>query len=90
LHHNIRALETLLMYNIYDAVNLETLMVIAYNMNLENTPFYDTHRIPLPEIPEVPYRADRETVERIKSRTWIDGDLHQGRWYSDAEWKEME
>lgn len=33
---NIKALETLLVYNIEDVVNLETLMVLAYNFYFHN------------------------------------------------------
>ena len=44
---NRAALDTLLAYNIEDVVNLETLMVIAYNMNLDATPFSGELRLPL-------------------------------------------
>jgi len=62
---NRKALETLLSYNIQDTVNLETLMVTAYNMRTSHTPF---HQDPLPEpvSPLIPYSADMETVDRIK------------------------
>ncbi|MDY0375348.1 MAG: ribonuclease H-like domain-containing protein [Desulfobacterium sp.] len=65
-----RALETLLVYNIEDVVNLETLMVKAYNLKLAQTPFAETHCIDLPRRPELPFSADFATVERIR-----------GRWY---------
>jgi uncharacterized protein len=65
-HHNEKALETLLAYNIEDVVNLETLMVKAYNLNIQGTPFAETHRIAEPLAPDLPFRAHRETVERIK------------------------
>jgi hypothetical protein len=64
--HNLRALETLLAYNILDVVNLETLMVIAYNKKLQGTPFADSHRLPLPPTPPNPLKADRETIERLQ------------------------
>jgi uncharacterized protein YprB with RNaseH-like and TPR domain len=76
INNNINALETMLAYNIYDAVNLETLMVIAYNMNLASTPFYETHRLPIPAVPEIPYKADMATVERIKNRLFAAGDRY--------------
>ena len=62
-----KALETLLSYNIQDTINLENLMVTAYNMKLKDTPFYETHMIAdLP--PSVnPYSADLATVDRIKN-----------------------
>ena len=40
-----RKLKLLLDYNSIDARNLETLMVMAYNMKLKNTPFYETYKI---------------------------------------------
>jgi uncharacterized protein len=42
---NLKSLETLIEYNSLDAKNLETLMVMAYNMKLKGTPFYETNRI---------------------------------------------
>jgi len=63
---NGKALETLLAYNMLDVVNLETLMVIAYNSKLRDTPFSHTHELPEPSSPEIPFNADRETIERIK------------------------
>ena len=65
-----RALDTLLAYNIEDVVNLETLMVKAYNLKLGQTPFAKTHCIGLPEQPDLPFSADAAIVERIR-----------GRWY---------
>ncbi|OEU78619.1 MAG: exonuclease [Desulfobacterales bacterium S5133MH4] len=63
---NTKALETLLAYNIADVVNLEHLMVIAYNLKLKDTPFSQSHQLDSPSVPEIPFKADRETVERIK------------------------
>ena len=65
-----RALETLLAYNVLDVVNLETLMVLAYNMKLEGTPFEETHRLPLPVQPSNPFRADLGTIYRIRRTYW--------------------
>lgn len=65
-NQNRKSLETLLAYNIEDVVNLEQLMVIAYNMKIKDTPFFESNRIDAPEPPEIPFHADRETVERIK------------------------
>jgi uncharacterized protein YprB with RNaseH-like and TPR domain len=62
------ALETLLAYNIKDVVNLETLMVKAYNLKIAETPFARTHRIPLPGAPQIPFKPHRQTVERIRAR----------------------
>lgn len=63
---NRAALETLLAYNIEDVVNLEALMVTAYNMNLLDTPFPSDFSLPLPERPEVPFVADVKTISRIR------------------------
>jgi uncharacterized protein len=63
---NPAALETLLAYNVEDVVNLETLMVHAYNMKLRETPFAETHALIVPPRPEVPFKADMNTVSRIR------------------------
>ena len=42
---NEKKLKLLLDYNSADAKNLETLLVKAYNMNLKNTPFYESNKI---------------------------------------------
>jgi uncharacterized protein YprB with RNaseH-like and TPR domain len=65
---SIKALETLLAYNIEDVVNLETLMVLAYNMKLKGTPFFETHALPRPKTPDIPFKPDRSTIERIRQR----------------------
>lgn len=64
---NQKALETLLAYNIEDVVNLETLMVMAYNMKLKDTPFSRTHQLSLPKVPEIPFKPDVKTIDRIKT-----------------------
>lgn len=61
------ALETLLAYNIEDVVNLEALMVMAYNRKLEGTPFSDSHHLALPKRPNIPFAPDPETVRRLRS-----------------------
>jgi hypothetical protein len=61
-----RVLETLLAYNIADAVNLEALLVHAYNLNIAGTPFSASHGIALPHPPDPPCRPDREIVARIR------------------------
>jgi uncharacterized protein YprB with RNaseH-like and TPR domain len=66
---NPRALETLLAYNIQDTVNLEQLMIAAYNMKIAETPFADSHLIELPSMPpENPFLADVVTIERIREQ----------------------
>jgi hypothetical protein len=61
-----KALKTLLAYNIQDTINLENLMVIAYNMKLKDTPFYETDFIEDPTLPVNPFSADLAAVDRIK------------------------
>lgn len=73
-NRNDKALETLLAYNVLDAVNLEYLMVRAYNLKIQETPFSETHQIPLPEPAENPFQPDMETIERIMSH--LEGFYH--------------
>ncbi len=58
-------LETLLAYNTYDSVNLETLIVLAYNMKLREMPFEKQIRLEMPLFPQIPFHAHREIIERI-------------------------
>ena len=62
-----KVLNTLLAYNIQDTINLENLMVTAYNLKLKDTPFYETHLIADSPPPANPYSVDLATVERIKN-----------------------
>lgn len=61
-----KALETLLAYNILDVVNLEYLMVMSYNLKVKSTPFHETHALPLPSSPAVPFEPDVRTIDRVK------------------------
>jgi hypothetical protein len=63
---NPGALETLLAYNVQDTVSLETLMVAAYNMKIKETPFFGTHQVAPPISPSSPFKADLETLEKLK------------------------
>lgn len=65
-NNNSKALETLLAYNIEDTVNLETLMVMAYNLKIRETPFGKTHALPLPQKPFIPFKAHPPTIARLK------------------------
>ncbi|MDF1590073.1 MAG: ribonuclease H-like domain-containing protein [Desulfobacterales bacterium] len=67
-YKNTKALQTLLAYNIQDAVNLETLMVMAYNLKIKETPFASSHRMDLTPIPTVPFNPDPPTIAQIKQR----------------------
>ncbi len=60
-----RALETLLAYNVLDTVNLERLMVEAYNRKIEATPFGGERELELPEMPDLPYEPDAGVVDRL-------------------------
>ncbi|MCK4838198.1 MAG: ribonuclease H-like domain-containing protein [Desulfobulbaceae bacterium] len=62
-----RALETLLAYNIMDTVNLELLMVVAYNRNLAKTPFQKDLTLPTPKQPAVPFTPDPELIARLSN-----------------------
>jgi uncharacterized protein YprB with RNaseH-like and TPR domain len=69
---NPKALETLLAYNIQDVVNLETLLVKAYNLKIRETPFQADLRLSLPASPELPFEADTKTITRIKrANPWL-------------------
>lgn len=80
-NQNIKALETLLAYNIEDVVNLETLMVMAYNMRIAATPFAESHHLPMPQVPSLPFKADPVTVDRIKRQAFAAPGLHPKQVY---------
>jgi hypothetical protein len=63
---NRKALETLLAYNIADAVNLEVLSVKAYNRYLEDTPFSQALRMAPPTAPAVPFHPDRGIIRKLQ------------------------
>lgn len=62
---NARALDTLLAYNIADVLNLETLLVMAYNLMIKETPFEKARWLPMPKPPANPFNADAETIRRL-------------------------
>jgi uncharacterized protein len=75
-----KALETLLAYNIQDVVNLETLLVLAYNLKLKETPFHDDLRLPMPQAPKLPFAADPATINRIRMENpWQGGPFDRRR-----------
>lgn len=69
---NEKALETLLAYNIEDVVNLQTLMVEAFNLKIrELLPERENDlSLPLPTRPDLPFSPDLPTVDRIKGQAW--------------------
>ena len=66
-HGSERALETLLAYNIEDVVNLEQLMVLAYNMKIKRTPFAESHKCVVPDPPQLPFKPDTKTIMKIRN-----------------------
>jgi hypothetical protein len=65
-----RALETLLAYNIMDTVNLELLMVEAYNRSLAATPFRQDLALPMPGSPPIPFGADQAILAGLNRISW--------------------
>lgn len=66
-----RALETLLAYNCADVLNLERLMLHAYNQNLRQTPFAAQLELEAPPAPVSPHKADPEVLERLSpAKPW--------------------
>ena len=65
---NAKALDTLLAYNTLDVINLATLMPMAYNMKIKDTPFAADRQLAIPTPPELPFQADIGTIERIRRR----------------------
>lgn len=62
------ALETLLAYNIEDAVNLERLMVMAVNLKTSRLPHVSVALLPDPVPPVIPFTPDTAVIDRIKHR----------------------
>jgi uncharacterized protein YprB with RNaseH-like and TPR domain len=62
---NVKALETLLAYNIQDALSLHALMVHTHNEKVKPTPFAGSHYLPPPSLPELPFKPDEDTLRRI-------------------------
>jgi len=63
---NFRALETLLAYNIEDVINLETLMIKAYNLNVEKTVFAGLLNIKTADRPANLFAPDHKTIQKLK------------------------
>lgn len=69
---NLKALETLLAYNVQDTIDLERLLVIAYNRKLKETPLARTGILEEPSVPKNPFKVDNKTVRRIHRNTDLD------------------
>jgi len=66
-NNNLKALDTLLAYNIEDVINLETLMIKAYNLKIKETCFSDSHTIPEPPKAMNPMKPDPQVLQKLKS-----------------------
>lgn len=80
---NRKALESLLAHSAYDAVDLEALMVLAYNLKLEQTPFRESHRLTPPTLPEIPYKGDLDTIINAYETSLTDERFPVSRVYAD-------
>ena len=65
---NRRILDTLMAYNVQDAVTLENLLVTAYNLKLKETPFYRNLLLEESMPPANPFRADLAAIDRITNK----------------------
>ena len=73
------ALQTLLAYNSLDVINLERLMVEAYNRKIEETPFALANELPLPSFPEkIDIEPDEGALERIRQKLSAKEDYLRG------------
>ncbi|MBU0682225.1 MAG: ribonuclease H-like domain-containing protein [Proteobacteria bacterium] len=59
-------LNTLLAYNVADTINLEPLMVMAYNLHIAQTPFSLSNYISMPKAPPNPFQADQDIISRLQ------------------------
>jgi hypothetical protein len=64
-HRRAESLETLLAYNVEDTINLEALMVLAFNRLVRQTPFASRETVADGSPPSNPFSADPRTVARV-------------------------
>lgn len=64
---NKKSLETLLSYNIEDVLNLEYLMIEAYNKKIKEIPL-NLDVLDIPSTPDNPFEIDVTTVNRLKTQ----------------------
>jgi len=62
---NPKALETLLAYNMEDVLNLERLMIFAWNQKQEMLPSHLQKNLPPPKTYRNPYQPDHQLIEQI-------------------------
>lgn len=65
---NEAALETLLAYNVEDVLSLEVLAAIAYNLHVDQTPFSEIDRVPVPGLGSNPFTPNKKVLRKIKYR----------------------
>ena len=80
---NKKALESLLAHSAYDAVDLEPLMVLAYNLKVEQTPFRESTRLIPPSLPEIPFKGDPDTIMEAYEASLTDERFPTSRLYAD-------
>jgi uncharacterized protein YprB with RNaseH-like and TPR domain len=70
-HGDEKALQTLLAYNIHDAVCLHPLMILAYNRKISDTPFAKALTLRPCRQAKVPFAVDPATLRRIRRKRSI-------------------
>ena len=68
---NKDALETLLAYNVQDVLNLETLVVFAYNQKLRETPFSASHALPPARTVSNPFHPHQAVIRKCLGGGWM-------------------
>lgn len=63
-----KALETLLSYNVMDSVNLENLMIRAYNLHIQDACCHEIEPLQQHCVPENPFTTHKDVVDKILSR----------------------
>ena len=64
-HKNLKALDTLLAYNIEDVLNLEYLIHRAYNLKIADIPFKNSLTLEVPQKPINPFSPDLKLVSDL-------------------------
>lgn len=66
-NNNIKALNTLISYNISDTINLKKLAILSYNKNIEILN-RDFKKMTLPEEIDIPFIPNKKVIEKIKRK----------------------
>jgi len=69
--NNPKALETLLAYNIEDVINLEYLMYAAYNLKLNETPFFNLLKLDIPSRPQNQFNPDLKLINKVRQEVFV-------------------